>query len=241
MLKGLSALEIGRLRMSVGYGTHKRGRPLSPVEVGKLLRLTKEAGSTFEDCAKDLGLKGTTWLNHFLAVYGLAADLRHLVAWGRSSGSIGFTAAVELARIPETDDQRAVARAILEEGLQTDEVRQVAQIRKRSGRPIADCLQEVIGMRPSIDKRYVFIGAVDDQRVIDSLAKLTQAERNALLGAAIAQLGLRGASARLGEKLFTLVGDERFNASIASQGKDKIEARIRAQIGEKVAHVHSES
>lgn len=227
--------------MSVGYGTHKKGRPLSPVEVGDLLRRAKEAGSTLEDCAKDLGLDGTTWLSHFLAVYDLAPDLRHLVAWGRSSGSIGFTTAVELARIPQTDDQRTLARAILEQRLQTDEVRQVAQLRKRSGRPIADCLQEVIGMRPRIDKRYVFIGAIDDESVNASLAKLTQAERNALLDSAVTQLGLRGATARLGEKLFTLVGDERFNTSVINQGKDEIEARIRAHVAERVAHVRRES
>ena len=30
MLTGLNALELGRLRMSVGYGTHKKGRWYSP-------------------------------------------------------------------------------------------------------------------------------------------------------------------------------------------------------------------
>ena len=44
MLAGLSALELGYLRMSAGYGTHKKGRPLSPVEVGKLIRQIKKSG-----------------------------------------------------------------------------------------------------------------------------------------------------------------------------------------------------
>jgi len=41
MLADLTALELGYLRMSVGYGTHKKGRPLSPVEVGKLIQRVK--------------------------------------------------------------------------------------------------------------------------------------------------------------------------------------------------------
>ncbi len=236
MLAGLSALEIGRLRMSVGYSTHKKGRPLSPVEVGKLLRRAQDSGASLPDCAKILNLNGTSQLSRFLSVLDLPPDLRHLVGWGRSTDSIGFTTAVELVRVPDADDQRAIAAAILEQGLETDEVRQVAQIRRRSGRPIEDCLREVLGMRPTVERRYVFIGAVGDEDVQAALADLTQAERNALLRSGVEALGLTGASGRLGEKLFTLVGDERFNSWLNSEGKKTIEARFRAHIAEKVAN-----
>lgn len=237
MLAGLSALEVGRLRMSVGYSTHKKGRPLSPVEVGKLLCRAQESGASLQDCAKILNLNGTSQLSRFLGVLDLSPDLRHLVGWGRSADSIGFTTAVELVRVPNADDQRAVATAILEQGLKTDEVRQVAQIRRRSGRTIEECLKEVLGMRPTVEQRYVFIGAVGDEDVQAVLADLTQAERNALLHSGIEALGLPGASGRLGERLFTLVGDERLNSWLGGEGKKTIEARLRAHIAEKVAHV----
>ncbi len=237
MLAGLSALEVGRLRMSVGYSTHKKGRPLSPVEVGKLLRRAQESGASLQACAKILNLDDTSQLSRFLGVLDLPPDLRHLVGWGRSADSIGFTTAVELGRVPDAADQRAIATAILEQGLQTDEVRQVAQIRKRSGRTIEDCLKEVLGMRPTIERRYVFIGAVADEEVQAALADLTQAERNALLYSGVEALGLAGTSGRLGEKLFTLVGDERLNSSLSNEGKKTIEARLRAHIAEKLANV----
>jgi len=237
VLAGLNALEVGRLRMSVGYGTHKKGRPLSPIEVGRLLRRAQEAGTSLEDCAKTLNLSGTTGLSRFLAVLTLPPDLRHLVTWGRSADSIGFTTAVELVRVPDADDQRAIANAILERGLRTDEVRQVAQIRKRSGRPVEDCLNEIVGMRPTIERRYVFIAAITDEDVQAVLGDLTQAERDALLDSVMESLGVSGVSARLGERLITLVGDDSLNSWLSREGKETVEARLRTLIAEKVSHV----
>lgn len=237
MLPGLNGLEIGRLRMSVGYGTHKKGRPLSPVEVGKLLRQAQDAGASLEGCAKCLKLSGTSQLSRFLRIFDLPPDLRHLVSWGRSADSIGFTTAVELVRVTDPDDQRAIATAVLEQGLKTDEVRQVAQIRRRSKKPIQKCLTEVLGMRPTVERRYLFIGAVGDGDLEAALAEMTQAERNVLLNSGLEALGLTGASGRLGEQLFTLVGDEHLNSRLRGEGRTAIEARLRAHIAKKVGNV----
>ena len=230
MLPGLSSLEIGRLRMSVGYGTHKKGRPLSPVEVGRLLERAKSAGASLEECAEFLKLSRDQ-ASRFIRVSELPVDLRHLVEFGRSAESkIGFTTAVQLARMDNREDQQAVATAILEEGLRTDEVRQAIQLHRRSGRTITECLEEVIGMRPTVERHYLFIGAVGDDRVEEILAKMAQSERDALLRFSIDAVDLQGTSGRLGEKLFTLVGDERLYRTLISQGKDNIEARLRANI-----------
>ncbi len=235
MLPGLSSLEIGRLRMSVGYGTHKRGRPLSPVEVGRLLRRAQSAGASLHDCAECLQLSEGQ-ASRFLRVSKLPADLSHLVEFGRSADSkIGFTTAVQLARVSGGDNQRTVATAILEQGLQTDEVRQVIQLQRRSGRTMKECLKEVLAMRPTVKRYYVFIGAVGDQNVEAVLAEMTQAERDALLRFGIDALDLQGTSGRLGEKFFTLVGDEGLNGKLISQGRETIEARLRANITAKVA------
>jgi hypothetical protein len=148
---------------------------------------------------------------------------------------------VELVRVPDADEQRAIATAILEESLQTAEVRQVAQIRRRSRQPLEDCLREVIGLRPTVERRYVFIGAVGDADVQARLADLTQAQRNALLLLGLEALGLPGTSGRLGEKLITLVGDERLNSEIKRQGGETIEARLGAHIAENISNVQRES
>ena len=234
MLPGLSGLEIGRLRMSVGYGTHKRGRPLSPVEVSELLWRAQRAGASLRDCAKCLQLSDSQ-VGRFLRLFELSPDVRHLVAWGRGSDSIGFTTAAQIARVADKDEQRALATAAIEQRLEMDEVRQVVQLRQRSGRTIEQCLQEVLDMRPTVERHYVFIGAVADESVEAVLGEMTQAERDAVLHSSMEAIDLEGASGRLGERFFTLVGDEHLNGKLARQGKDAIEAGLRAHLTAKVA------
>lgn len=235
MLPGLSGLELGRLRLSVGYGTHKKGRPLSPMEVGLLLRRARESGVSLKDCAKAIQLNGTGHIGRFLRILDLPEDLHHLVDWsGGGEGTIGFSCAVELVRLSDNDDHRVVADAIIGNGLDSKEVRQIVQLRHRSGRSVEECVAEVLGMRPKIEKRYVFIGSVSDGAVGDALARLTQFQRNAILKKCMDQCDLHDASGRLGERFFTLVGDERFNESMNRVGRDNVEARLRVRIEEAV-------
>lgn len=233
MLAGLNALELGRLRLSVGYGTHKKGRPLSPVEVGSLLRTSLDQGMSLHDCAKVLQLAGTGHIGRFLRILELSDDLLHLVDWGAGKNFVGFTAAVELVKVKDAKDQRVIADAILSHGLNSREVRQIGQLRKRSGRTVELCIDEVLGMRPMVEKHYVFVGSVA-KRCISQLAGLTQAARDSILGSGIKRMGLSGATGRLGTKFFTLVGNDQFNTSMQAVGKEKIERQLRAHILETI-------
>ena len=235
MLPGLNALELGRLRLSVGYGTHKKGRPLSPVEVGLLLRQARDAGVALRDCAKAIQLNGTGHIGRFIRILELPQDILHLVDWGHPGDGIAFSCAVEMTSLGSDDDKRAVAQSILAHGLDSKEVRQVSQLRTRSGRPVGECVKEILEMRPTIEKRYVFIGAVTEERLVDALGKLTQRERDAILVSGIEGLELSGGSGRLGQRFFTLVGDERFDAAMERVGKDNIETRLLAQTGEAIS------
>lgn len=227
MLPGLSSLELGRLRMSVGYGTHKVGRPLSPSDVGALLRNAMSNGATMAECAEAVKLH-ETGVRRFLRILDLESDLLHLVGWGAGEGSIGFSSAVELTRL-DGKDQHLLAEAILANALSSKEIRQVVQLRVRSGRGLGICIREVLDMRPMLEKRYVFVGSVSPEDT-DALRRLTQSARNTILSAGIDALGIRDATGRLGARFFTLVGDERFNASIRAIGKENIEARVRSHI-----------
>ena len=233
MLAGLSALELGRLRMSVGYGTHKKGRPLSPIEVGLLLQKARSEGASLEECAKAIQLDGTGHIGRFLRILDLPDDIRHLVDWGSGKNFIGFTWAVELAKLKDAATQRTVAEALLSNGLSSKEVRQVVQLRRRSGRDIEACIQEVLDMRPKIERRFVFVGSVASENM-ETLKKLTQSARDTILTSGIEALGLRSATGRMGPRFFTLVGNERFDASMREIGKENIEPRLRAHISEAI-------
>ena len=236
MLMKLSALDLGRLRMSVGYGTHKKDRPLSPIEVGQILSRARESGVTLKDCAEASGLHGTGHIGRFLRILQLPHDLQHLVDWGADKGSIGFSAAVELVKLKNSDDQRVVAEAILTKAITSKEVRQISQLRKRSRNPIDSCIEDVIAMRPIISRRYVFIGSIVEKSVEEELLKLTQAQRNSILDSSMVQVRLHGAQGRLGTQFFTLIGDECFQSSIETIGKEKLERQLRTHIAEKVEH-----
>ena len=232
MLPGLSALELGRIRMSVGYGTHKRGRPLSPVDVGMGLRKAISHGASLAECAEVIPLH-ETGIARFLRILQLPADLQHLVDWGSGRNFIAFSSAVEMVKLANVEDQHAVANEVLAKGLSSKEVRQVAQLRRRSGQSIEACVEEVLGMRPKIEKKYVFLGSVSPEDV-DALGRLTQPVRDAILSAGMEALGILNATGRLGARFFTLVGDERFNASMRAIGKENIEARVRSHITEAI-------
>lgn len=233
MLRGLNALELGRLRVSVGYGTHKKGRPLSPVEVAELVARARATGNTMADCAHEIRID-ESGLGRFLRLLELPDELRHLVDWGGGRGVLGYSSAVELVRIPNHDVMRAVANAVLESGLNSKETRQVVQLLERSGRPADDVLKEVLGMRPVIERRYVFIGSVVDQSIADALEKRSQREKDELLQGAMTKLGIAGASGRLGTRRFTLVGDDRFGSSMSKIGKELLEGRLCSAIAKEM-------
>ncbi len=236
MLAGLSAVELGRLKMSVGYGTHKKGRPLSPVEVGKLIYRIKESenGST-EACAKAINID-KSGVSRFLKILDLPKNIQHLVSWGTQKGSIGFSAATQLARF-DTKDQDAVVKSILSEGLNSKEIGQVAQLKNRSGRDISACLKEVLGMRPIIERRHVFIGTIYNPDVESILLNLTQAERDQIIKSSINAINLDEVSGRLGEKFFTLVGSDSLSVAIQNMGPDNLEEEIIVQIQKCVKNV----
>ena len=233
MLAGLSPLELGRLRMSVGYGGHKKGRLLSPVEIGSILQKAYDQGASLEDCATAIKI-GTSQVGRFLSLLNLPQDIQHLVDWGAGNYFIGFSSAVELARLKDVNDQRVVANSILTDGVNSKEVRQVGQLRTRTGRPIQECLMEVLAMRTTIERRYIFLGSLGDHKVEEALLAYTQMERDSILQSGVERLGLLGASGRLGKRFFTLVGDERFNESMKDIGKENIEAQLRTYIAKAV-------
>ena len=214
--------------MSVGYGGHKKGRLLSPIEVALLIQQARRAGASLEDCAKAIDLGGST-IGRFLQLLDLPEDLQHLVAWGSPKDALGFSAALGLTRFRDVE-QRSVARSILSDGLTSKEVQQVAQLRKRSKKALDECIKEVLGMRPVVEKRYVFIGTVADADTVAKLASLAQVNRDAILQDSIDALGLAGASGRMGKSLFTLVGNDLFYEEMRKIGSENLEAKIISQI-----------
>ncbi|MYB17548.1 MAG: hypothetical protein F4018_03350 [Acidobacteria bacterium] len=172
-------------------------------------------------------------VGRFLRLLDLPPEVQDWVDWGRGD-FVGFSSASELVRLRDHEEQRLVADAILSDRLTSKEVRQVVQLRDRSGRAVPDCIREVVGMRPVVERRFVFMGAIADEDMVAALGNLAQSERDKILAGGIDAVGLRGASGRLGTRIFTLVGGEDFGESMAHVGRGTIEGLVRDHLQESI-------
>ena len=223
--KVLSPQERQGLLLSVG--THRGQRSLSPVEVANLFAKVIAGGGSLSDCARAARLEGTTIVARFLRLLKLPESVSHLVDWGSESDTIGFTVGAELARLDDDVEEETVVRGALAYHLSGSEIRQVVQLRKRSKRSVEECLTEVVGMRPRIEKRYVYVGAVTNAALKASLECMSQEQRDALFASAIKSvLAVKDLSVtRLGPGRFTLVGGEDFGKAM-SLVKDSLEQEV---------------
>jgi hypothetical protein len=89
-----------------------------------------------------------------------------------------------------------------------------------------ECIDESIGMRPTVERRYVFVGAVTDPEQVNELQALSQRERNERIAAALRLLGLQSVSGTLGNEIFTLVGDELSSRELSGLAAESLEEQI---------------
>ena len=175
MLPGLTPEEARDLLISVG--THHRKRRLSPVEVAEAFQKAQSAGASIDECASFVRLKGPDMCLRFQSLLNLSHKVRHLVDWGQSGATLSFESARHVAVLND-DEQEDLVNAVMSNAMTKDEVRQVIQLRKRSGRNADECVREVLGMRPTIVKKHVFLGAVTDEIVRSHLQEMKQCERD---------------------------------------------------------------
>ncbi len=225
---GIDALSnVERRMLLLSVGTHKGRRPLSPVEVARLFQKGIAAGCTLAECAAAANLEGTTWVARFLRILKLPDTVSHLVDWGGGAGTIGLYNASEIARLGNDADEESVVQSVLANRLNVSEVRQAVQLRKRSNRPIDACLDEVLKMRPRIEKRHVYIGAITIPTLKQKLTGMTQQQRDEVFGPAVSIVakGLDLPVRKLGPERFTLVGGPDLGKLI-SERHDTLEQEI---------------
>jgi hypothetical protein len=218
-LFGLQPEEFQKLLLSVG--SHLKGRALTPIEVGVLFERMLANGATAEDCAKAVHFDGSSMVHRFTKLLSLAPTIQHNVDWGSSGATIGFSAAAELARL-DSVDQESLAEAAMQHGMSSAEVKQAVQLRKRSERDIATCIQEVLGMRPEVVRRHVFVGAITSEAVRRGLATYDQHGRDALFTTQLANYlpGPHILGAKLGTARFTIVTDDTGSAILRRVSPD---------------------
>ena len=175
------------------------------------------AGTTVKELAAFLHFEGSAMIYRYLKLLSLPAQIQPLVGWGADASTISFSAASEIARLAPVE-QVAFSEAVLTHQIGLSEVKQIVQIRQRSGKSIDEAIKAVLDQRPVIIQRHMIIGSVMGQGLRPLLAKMTQQERNALLQQALENHGPDVAfdGAKLGANSFTLIGDKQFQKAMTS-------------------------
>lgn len=206
-MQGLAA-ELRR-DLILSLNTHRSQRPLSPTEVAEAIDAALKSGASFADLAGFLSFDSSSTLREIHRLLSLAPEIRPLVGWGRSRAPLTMTAASQIARLTDTGDQQAVVEAVLVHSLTSDETRQVVETNLRSARPISECAETVLRLRPRIERKHLLMGAVTSASAQDRLADLTQRRRDELLRQAVTECIGRfpaGWVGSLGPSRFTILG-----------------------------------
>jgi len=201
----------------LSVGTHRGHRPLSPIQVARVMSELLSEGSTPLTIARLAHLEGPTMVGRFLNLLRLTDNVQLLVDWGQGPSAISFSLAQQLAAVAPAA-QEDVVRAALEHRLTSKEVQQLLQVVRRSGKPAQAALESVLQLRPRVERLYLFIGAVLGQRLRAALKDMTQGDRDWLLKACLSKHhpSLGPSAGRLGADRFSLIGSSEFAARVGA-------------------------
>ena len=202
-------VEVQR-NLVLSVGTHRGERPLSPIEAGIAIDLEIRHGTSPAELARDLLLKDTTMLPKFRRLLQLPAEVRHLVDWGGSPATISMSSAAEISRLADSDDQQLLADAVLTNRLTKVEVQQVVELSLKQIAVLPEAIQRILSARPKTVHQHIFVGAVNQPRISESISTMTQQQRDGILANVLKRIVPKEISAkgRLGASRFDIVGSE---------------------------------
>jgi len=143
----------------LSVNVHRTERRLTPFAVAKLLQRALSF-TNLATLAKALNSEDTTTLQKIVRLTGLPDEHASLVEWGTRRGSLSMSTAAELMRLGEPEMVRDAIKLAAEENLTKDEARQVVQIRQRSGKSLAECVQQALLTRPKVVRHELILGSL---------------------------------------------------------------------------------
>jgi len=193
-------------------GTHRIDRRLSPIEVSDGFIIAKKQGMSVKEIS-DLVDLDSSMVGRFIRLSHISSNIKHLIDWGWSDTTISFSVASELSSLPEKDQEKIID-SVLEYSLVKSEVIRILQIKKRSEKTIDQCVGEIIKMRPEVVKRYLFAGVITDQKLRNYISEISQLKRDDYFNKLLIEKippDIKW-SARLGKKIFSIVGGAELNS-----------------------------
>lgn len=150
-------MAIPSVELLATLGTHRRDRPLSPLEAARKLDEDLRKGVRPEQYPVS---KRT--IMEFLSLLDLPELVQNLLGWGGvKRGEIGLYAARRISELKRREDQESLAKSTLERELSAIEVSKIVRYKRRlNKKSIEDCIDSVVEMRPK--KRHLFISQIKE-------------------------------------------------------------------------------
>ncbi len=226
MIEGLTDSEREDLILSVG--THRRTRRLTPIGVARLLEKATWAGVPQDELAGELGLASGAMCGRFQKLLQLPEELQLMVDWG-GSGTLSMSQAHEIGRLREDDKMLALAACVIENGLTSQETKQVVQRILRGKVDVAVAVDEIVRMRPVVERL-----AVVDLRFRGKLEQLQGSERSGILQELLREASVDDyTSCKLGVSRCLAVGPVGFGGGLTA---DQLESLVDDALDKKFGH-----
>lgn len=166
----LSISEEAKLLLSLG--THKKNRPLSPLEASDFIkRLLDDGGATIpkgtkSQIAQKLGFSGEKMIDEFLSLQELPATIREAIGWGgMEDGRLPFSTGAQLAKL-RGREQDVLAKVALEHNFTKTEIIRIVQLRLRNpSKTINECIEDIKRIRPVVHTGYVVVTHLSEDAV----------------------------------------------------------------------------
>ncbi len=165
--------EFAKLLETVG--SHKKERPLTPIQTAKDLRiLLDECEGSIDEVAERLPVVAST-IRLFLNLLKLPKTVHGIIGWGETDTiRLTFISASFITRLKNASDQEVLAKVAQAHSFKKREILDVIALKKRNpDKPIEDCIESVVHFRPRIEKGYLVITNIK-QNTLSLLKKLNK-------------------------------------------------------------------
>ena len=188
-LPGLTEQQTTDLKFSVNPITGVP-RPLSPIEVMKLIQILVDQKMSKKDISEALDTELSNVSNYFDRMKKLIPEVQELVGWlqtDKKQLKLGYSSVWHYSRLGE-EGQKWIYKKHLENNCTRDEIRDTAQLLNRGFGTLEECFQEILDRRPKKLFQTLITGKIMNENLIIKLNNISQSNRDQIFEKLISEL-----------------------------------------------------
>ena len=188
-LPGLTKQQTTDLKFSVNPITGVP-RPLSPIEVMKLIQILVDQKMSKKDISKALDTELSNVSNYFDRMKKLIPEVQELVGWlqtDKKQLKLGYSSVWHYSRLGE-EGQKWIYKKHLENNCTRDEIRDTAQLLNRGFGTLEECFQEILDRRPKKIFQTLITGKIMNEDLIIKLNNISQSNRDQIFEKLLSEL-----------------------------------------------------